>query len=79
MLCDNQAGISLTKHDSDHNRTKHIDIKNYFVLDQVKKGEVRVKWIRTEQQVADIFTKSLTTQPFLTHRSKLVYAVSARE
>ena len=79
VWCDNQAAISLTKHDSDHNRTKHIDIRNYFVRDEVKKGEVIVKWIRTEQQVADIFTKSLTTQPFLTHRSKLVYDVSARE
>jgi hypothetical protein len=77
VWCDNQAAISLSKHDSDHNRTKHIDIRYYFIRDEMKKGEVDIKWIRSEEQVADIFTKSLTYQPFLTHRSALVHNVSA--
>jgi hypothetical protein len=62
----------------EHDRTKHIDIRNYFVRDEIKKGEVTVKWIETGKQVADIFTKTLDPQPFLTHRAKLVYDVSER-
>jgi hypothetical protein len=75
IWCDNRAAIYMTQHDHDHDRSKHIDIRTHFVRDEIKKKEVEVKWIETNDQTADIFTKPLSTQPFLTHRDKLVVDV----
>jgi len=73
---DNQSAMNITKHDTEHGRTKHVDIKHSFVRDEIKKGEVEIKWISSQQQMADTFTKTLTPSVFLTHREKLVQKVS---
>lgn len=79
VWCDNRSTVCITKNDSDHDRTKHIDVRVYYVRDLVRKGEVTVKWIETGKQTADIFTKVLGPQPFLTHRNKLVQDVNESE
>ena len=73
VFCDNRSTVQITQNSSDQERTKHIDIRMHFVRDEVKNGEVIVRWIETGQQTADIFTKPLEPQPFLTHRNNLVY------
>jgi hypothetical protein len=78
ILSDNQAAIKIAHNDIEHDRTKHIDIKYHFVRNEVNRGQVTVKWIRTQQQIADIFTKTLTHAPFITHRDKLVYKMNER-
>ena len=75
IWCDNVAAISITQHDSDHDRTKHIDIRICYIRDIVKKGGIVVKWIESGKQTADIFTKTVRPQVFLTHRNNLVYDV----
>ena len=62
---DNQSCIKLTKNDSNHGRMKHVDIKYHFVKDQVEKGEVAVKYCKTEEMIADILTKSLGKAQFV--------------
>ncbi|GJW25458.1 retrovirus-related pol polyprotein from transposon TNT 1-94 [Tanacetum coccineum] len=42
-----------------HSRSKHIDIRHYFIREQVEKGVVELYFVRTEYQLADIFTKAL--------------------
>ena len=42
-----------------HDRSKHIEIKYHFIRDYVQKGVVRLEYISTNEQVADIFTKAL--------------------
>jgi hypothetical protein len=79
VWCDNRSTVYITNNDSDHNRTKHIEVKVYWVRDQVKNNEVIVRWIETGKQTADIFTKPLNKQPFLTHRNKLVQDVTQSE
>ena len=59
ILCDNQAVLAITKDDKHHQRTKHIDIKHHFVRDHVKNNDIIIKWIPTQQQQADLFTKGL--------------------
>ncbi|MEO5660525.1 MAG: reverse transcriptase domain-containing protein, partial [Polaromonas sp.] len=59
ILCDNQAVLAITKDDKHHQRTKHIDIKHHFVRDHVKNNDIIIKWISTQQQQADLFTKGL--------------------
>jgi hypothetical protein len=79
VWCDNLSTIQITKHATNHDRTKHIDVRYFYVRDLVIKKQVEVKWIETGKQTADIFTKALEPQPFLTHRNKLVQDVNESE
>lgn len=59
IYCDNRAATILTENDVFHGRTKHIEIKYHFIRDMVIKNELRVEWISTINQEADILTKPL--------------------
>jgi histone deacetylase 1/2 len=76
VWCDNRSTVFITKNDSDHDRTKHIDIRVYYVRDLVKSNHVIIEWIETGKQTADIFTKPLNTQAFQAHRNALVHDVN---
>lgn len=56
---DNKSTICLFKNPVFHGRSKHIEIKFYFLRDQVSKGRIELAHCSTEDQVADAFTKSL--------------------
>ena len=57
-----------------HVRAKHIEINVHFVRDNVLKKELEVRYIPTQEQVADSFTKALGSARFLELRSKLSVA-----
>ena len=42
-----------------HDRSKHIDIRYHFIKDYVQKGVVKLEYISTDEQVANVLTKSL--------------------
>ena len=42
-----------------HSRTKYIEIRHYFLRDHAQKGDITLDFVRTEDQLADIFTKPL--------------------
>ncbi|GJT56226.1 hypothetical protein Tco_0991280 [Tanacetum coccineum] len=44
--------------------SKHIDIQHHFIREQVEKGVVELYFVRTEYQLADIFTKALPRERF---------------
>jgi hypothetical protein len=60
LLCDNQGSISLPKKPSTHQRTKHIDIKHHLIRELVAKGIIKLEYVETGCQAADILTKSLS-------------------
>ena len=68
---DNQSCIKLTSTTKFHNRTKHFDIRFHFTRQCVKSGDVCIKYLRTEEMIADIFTKNLNKPKFQYLRSKL--------
>ena len=59
IYCDNQSCIKLTENPVFHDRSKHIGIRYHFIKDYVQKGVVKLEYIPTNEQVADIFTKAL--------------------
>ncbi|GJZ25208.1 retrovirus-related pol polyprotein from transposon TNT 1-94 [Tanacetum coccineum] len=59
MYCDNKSAIALCCNNVQHSRSKHIDIRYHFIKEQVKNGVVELYFVRTEYQLADIFTKTL--------------------
>ena len=68
---DNKSAIALVKNPVSHNRSKHIDTKYHFIREQVKEKIVELVYCPTEDQLADIFTKPLKTEVFITLRRKL--------
>ena len=61
---DNSSAINTSKNPIQHSRTKHIDIRYHFLKDQVAQNVVKLEFISTADQVADIFTKPLARDIF---------------
>ena len=61
---DNQSSICMAKNHQFHGRAKHIDIKFHFVREQVSCGSIDLKYCKSNDMVADIFTKSLCVKQF---------------
>ena len=59
IYCDNQSCIKLSENSVFHDRSKHIEIRYHFIIDWVQRGAVRLAHVSTDDQVADILTKSL--------------------
>ncbi|GJU18391.1 hypothetical protein Tco_1146357 [Tanacetum coccineum] len=59
MYYDNKGVIALCFNNVQHSRSKHIDIRYLFIKEQVENGVVELYFVRTEYQLADIFTKAL--------------------
>ena len=56
---DNQSAIAIAYGNQQHARTKHFDIRLYFIRDTIEEDKISIKYLPTEQMVADIFTKAL--------------------
>ncbi|GJV22423.1 retrovirus-related pol polyprotein from transposon TNT 1-94 [Tanacetum coccineum] len=61
---DNKSAIAICCNNVQHSRSKHIDVRYYFIKEQVENGVVELYFVRTEYQLADIFTKALARERF---------------
>ncbi|GKC56814.1 hypothetical protein Tco_1084412, partial [Tanacetum coccineum] len=59
LYYDNKSAIALCCNNVQYSRSKHIDIRHHFIREKVEKGVVELYFVRTEYQLADIFTKAL--------------------
>jgi hypothetical protein len=71
LLCDNESDIKMANNPINHSRTKHIDIRHYFLRDHEAKGDISIHHVSTKKQLADIFTKPLDKSRFYALRSEL--------
>ena len=70
---DNQSSMALiSKGRSTSSRTKHINIRYFFVKDRVESGEVVIKYAPTEDMLADLLTKPLQGELFRKLRHSLL-------
>jgi hypothetical protein len=70
LLCDNESAVKIVNNLVQHSRTKHIDIRHHFLRDHVAKGDI-ILVVRSEDQLADIFTKPLDKTRFFMLRNEL--------
>jgi len=66
MLMENNGRASSSK------RTRHINIRYFFVTDRIQNGEMSVKYCPTGIMLADYFTKALQGTPFKTFRDLIM-------
>lgn len=71
LSVDNQSAIRLIRNPEFHKRTKHIDIRYHFVREKYVNGEIKLEYVPSEEQLADIFTKPLARDRFETIRYKI--------
>lgn len=68
---DNQSTITLSKNPIFHDRSKHIDTRYHYIRECIEEGKVKVKYIGTNEQLADILTKPLGCVKFTELRSRI--------
>ena len=56
---DNKSAILFSDHPGDHRTTKHISTRKEFTRDHVKKGDIKLEFVATQDQLADAMTKPL--------------------
>jgi hypothetical protein len=71
LLCDNECAVKIANNPVQHSRTKHIDIRLHFLRDHIAKNDISLEGMRSEDQLADIFTKPLYEATFCRLRSEL--------
>ncbi|GJU40888.1 hypothetical protein Tco_1193845 [Tanacetum coccineum] len=73
--------IAISCNPVQHSRTKHINIRYHFIKEHVEKGTVELYFVKTEYQLADLFTKALPKERFeyLVYRIEIIMAPPQRQ
>ena len=79
IYCDNQSCIKLSENPVFHDKSKHIEIKYQYIRDMVEKGVVKLQYVATDEQVADVLTKPLSKVKFEYFKDKLGVVPRKRE
>nr|GEU36259.1 hypothetical protein [Tanacetum cinerariifolium] len=69
-LCDSKSAIAISCNPVQYSRTKHIAVRYHFIKEHVEKGMIELYFVKTDYQLADLFTKALPANRFnyLVHR-----------
>ena len=71
IYVDNSLAIVLVKNPVFHDKSKHIDTRFHYLLDFIANKEVKANYVKTQDQVTNIFTKPLKYIVFFKMRDML--------
>nr|GFB92251.1 hypothetical protein [Tanacetum cinerariifolium] len=64
IYCDSKSVIFISCNPVQHSRTKHIVVPYHFIKDHVENGTIELYFVKTDYQLADLFTKALPADRF---------------
>nr|GEV27188.1 hypothetical protein [Tanacetum cinerariifolium] len=59
IYCDSKSAIAISGNPVQHSRTKHIAVRYHFIKEHVEKSTIELYFVKTDYQLADLFTKAL--------------------
>jgi hypothetical protein len=71
LMCDNTSAISVAKNPVFHKKMRHVERRQHFLRYHVEKGDIEMRYIDTERQLANIFTKLLDSSRFADLRGEI--------
>ena len=76
---DNTGAIYIANNYTTGQRTKHIDVRAHFVREYIEDDILKVVFVRTDDNKADIYTKNTSEELFLKHSSKNVEFINGNK
>nr|GEU66596.1 hypothetical protein [Tanacetum cinerariifolium]GEV81831.1 hypothetical protein [Tanacetum cinerariifolium] len=64
IYCDSKSAIAISCNLVQHSRTKHIVVRYHFIKEHMEKGTIELYFVKTDYQLADLFTKALPVDQF---------------
>nr|GEY76393.1 putative ribonuclease H-like domain-containing protein [Tanacetum cinerariifolium] len=64
IYCDSKSAIAISCNPIQHSRTKHITVRYHFIKEHVEKGTIKLYFVKTDYQLADLFTEALPPDRF---------------
>ena len=64
LYCDSESAIRICYNPVQHSKTKHIVLRYHFIKDHVENSNIEIHFVKSEDQLADIFTKALPESTF---------------
>jgi hypothetical protein len=71
LLCDNTSATLVAKNPVFHKKMRHVGRRHQFLRDHVEKGDIEMRYMDTERQLADIFTKPFDSSRFADLRGEI--------
>jgi hypothetical protein len=71
LMCDNPSAISVAKNLIFHKKMRYVERRHHFLRYHVENGDIEMRYIVTERQLVDIFTKPLDSSRFADLRGEI--------
>ena len=71
IFCDNQSTIRVAHNPVQHDRMKYVSIDRHYIKEILEHNNIRIRYIQSAEQRANILTKGLPKEHFMKLRGKL--------
>ena len=71
LFCDNKAAIEISQNPVQHDQTKHVEVDRHFIKEKLDAKLIIFPFVPTEEQLADILTKAVSSKLFYDSLDKL--------